>query len=170
VIRPCREEEFSEILTIINDGAEAFRGVIPPDRWHDPYMPAEILSSEIQAGVKFWGSEQDGRLSGVMGIQQVRDVALIRHAYVRTLNQGHGIGTELLVHLQKMSARPLLVGTWAAARWAVRFYEQHGFTQVDRDEKDRLLRSYWNIPERQIETSVVLADDRWHREKTGPSR
>ncbi len=161
MIRPCTAAEFDTILEIVNDAAQAYRGVIPADCWHEPYMPAEEMRHEIDAGVAFWGYEEDGRLLGVMGIQPVRDVDLIRHAYVRTADRNHGIGGRLLAHLCAQTARPILVGTWAVAVWAVRFYEHHGFRLVTPEEKDRLLRLYWSIPERQVATSVVLADERW---------
>ena len=155
-IRPCRDDERPAILEIVNAAAERYRGVIPADRWHEPYMPAEELDAEIAAGVEFWGWA-DGDLAGVMGIQPVRDVVLIRHAYVEPSRQGSGIGGALLEHLKRSAAGPLLVGTWAAAGWAIRFYQRHGFELVTPDErKAELLRTYWTIPERQIETSVVL--------------
>jgi GNAT superfamily N-acetyltransferase len=157
-IRPCRDDERPEILAIVNAAAEAYRGVIPADRWHEPYMPADELEGEIAAGVAFWGYEDDGRLLGIMGIQPVRDVDLIRHAYVVPASQGRGIGGALIEHLMRSATRRVLVGTWAAAEWAVRFYRRHGFQQVSPEQKDRLLKTYWTIPERQIETSVVLAN------------
>ena len=132
--------------------------MIPADRWHVPYMPAAELDEEIAAGVTFWGYEQDGRLVGVMGFQPVRDVDLIRHAYVLPGNQQRGVGGALLKRLRQMNARQLLVGTWAAADWAIRFYQRHGFALVSPERKAALLKMYWTIPERQIETSVVLAD------------
>ena len=156
-IRPCRDDERPAVLAIVNAAAEAYRGVIPADRWHEPYMSAEELDREIAAGVAFWGYEEDGELAGVMGIQQVRDVDLIRHAYVRPGLQRGGVGGALLGHLRGQAARPMLVGTWAAAEWAIRFYERHGFELVSPERKTELLRAYWSIPERQIETSVVLA-------------
>jgi GNAT superfamily N-acetyltransferase len=165
VIRPCRDDERTSILAIVNAAAEAYRGVIPADRWHEPYMPAGQLDREIAAGVAFWGYEADGALLGVMGIQPVRDVDLIRHAYVAPGSQGRGVGAALLEHLLRSATRRLLVGTWAAAEWAIAFYLRHGFAQVSPEEKTRLLRRYWDIPERQIETSVVLANppDEPHR-------
>ena len=157
-LRPIRDDELEDVLAIVNAAAEAYRGVIPEDRWHDPYMSAAELDREIAAGVVFWGIEDDaGTLAGVMGIQAVRDVDLIRHAYVRPGLQGGGIGRRLLEDLVAKAERPLLVGTWAAATWAIRFYERNGFRLVTREEKDRLLQTYWDIPERQVETSVVLA-------------
>jgi N-acetylglutamate synthase-like GNAT family acetyltransferase len=160
-IRRCADADVPAMFAIINDAAQAYRGVIPADRWHEPYMPEEELRAEIAAGVVFWGFEQDGRLVGVMGLQDVQDVALIRHAYVATAARRGGIGGRLLRHLMDETGRPVLIGTWAAASWAVRFYEQHGFTVTTPNEKARLLRTYWAIPDRQIETSVVLVDARW---------
>jgi len=161
VIRPCRDADFEAVFEIVNDAAQAYRGVIPADRWHEPYMPRQELRGEIDAGVAFWGCEEGGELLGVMGIQDVKDVTLIRHAYVRTARRREGIGGRLLAHLRTLTARPLLMGTWAAATWAVRFYEKHGFRRVTHEEKERLLRVYWSIPVRQVETSVVLADETW---------
>lgn len=157
-IRRCRGEDLAAILEIVNSAAHAYRGVIPADRWHEPYMPFDELRSEIAAGVKFWASEIDGKLVGVMGIQPVRDVDLIRHAYVLPSHQRHGIGARLITHLRGQSERRMLVGTWAAATWAIDFYRRHGFEHVAAERKSELLRRYWNIPERQIETSVVLAN------------
>jgi len=163
VIRTCREDEFDAIREIVNDAAQAYRGVIPADRWHEPYMPAEELRHEIDAGVVFWGCQEAGELVGVMGIQDVLDVTLIRHAYVRTARRRQGIGGRLLKHLLTLTDRPILIGTWAAATWAVSFYEKHGFRRVTPEEKNRLLREYWSIPDRQVETSVVLAGPTWDR-------
>jgi GNAT superfamily N-acetyltransferase len=156
-IRPCRDDERSAILAIVNGAADAYRGVIPEDRWHDPYMQPAELDGEIAAGVVFWGYESDGELIGVMGIQPVEDVDLIRHAYVRPGCQQRGVGGALLNHLRGLTERRILVGTWAAAEWAIRFYRRHGFEQVSPARKTALLQTYWNIPARQIETSVVLA-------------
>ena len=157
-LRRITDDERGEVLAIVNAAAEAYRGVIPEDRWHEPYMGADELDREIASGVEFWGIEDEGGvLAGVMGIQAVRDVDLIRHAYVRPGLQGGGIGRRLLAELTARAQRPLLVGTWAAATWAIRFYERNGFELVGREEKDRLLAAYWDIPERQVETSVVLA-------------
>ena len=153
----CRYEERATILEIVNAAAEAYRGVIPADRWHEPYMAADELDQEIASGVNFWGHEADGALLGVMGVQPKVDVHLIRHAYVRPDRQGRGIGGELLEHLMETARRPVLVGTWAAAEWAIRFYEGHDFALVTPERKTELLRTYWSIPDRQIETSVVLA-------------
>ena len=157
MIRPCREDEREAIFRIVNAAAEAYRGVIPADRWHEPYMPMDELDVQIAAGVEFWAYEDDGELLGVMGIQPVRDVNLIRHAYVMPERQGRGIGGALLEHLLGVATRPMLVGTWAAAGWAIRFYERHGFQHVGEERTAELLREYWDIPDRQVETSVVLA-------------
>jgi GNAT superfamily N-acetyltransferase len=156
-VRPCRDDERDAILAIVNAAAEAYRGVIPADRWHEPYMAADELLREIAAGVAFWGSEAGGELVGVMGVQPVRDVELIRHAYVAPAGQRHGVGGALLEHLMARSTRPMLVGTWAAAGWAIRFYRRHGFELVAPERKAALLKTYWTVPDRQIETSVVLA-------------
>ena len=160
-VRPCSEADFEAIYAIVNDAAEAYRGIIPADRWKVPYMARDELGHEIGAGVAFWGCEDEGRLLGVMGLQDIEDVTLIRHAYVRTAGQDRGVGGQLLAALRSQSERPFLVGTWAAAAWAIRFYEKHGFHLLSNADKDRLLKRYWRIPERQVETSVVLADDRW---------
>jgi GNAT superfamily N-acetyltransferase len=157
MIRRCTGAEIPDINVIINEAAEAYRGVIPFDCWHEPYMSSAALEAEIAAGVNFWGWEESGELVGVMGLQQVRDATLIRHAYVRSGHQGRGIGAALLTTLGRQVAGPLLVGTWAAAQWAIRFYERQGFRIVSTEEKNRLLRLYWDIPARQEETSVVLA-------------
>ena len=157
MIRRCTAADVPAIEAIINEAAQAYRGVIPGDCWHEPYMPREDLLAEIEAGVKFWGWEDSGALVGVMGIQKVRDATLIRHAYVRTGQQGRGIGGALLDSLIARASGKLLVGTWAAAKWAIRLYQRHGFRLVGTEEKDRLLSTYWKISPRQKETSVVLA-------------
>ncbi len=157
MIRRCTDQDDDAILAIVNDAAEAYRGIIPADRWHEPYMPAAELREELADGVEFWGWEEDGELAGVMGIQDRGDVTLIRHAYVRTTCRRGGIGTALLRHLETLTDRPILIGTWATAAWAIRFYEKNGYRMVTPEEKSRLLRRYWRIPERQVETSVVLA-------------
>ena len=156
MIRKCTESDFETIYTIVNDAAQAYKGEIPADRWNDEYMSKEELRYEIDDGVEFWGFADDGELIGIMGIQPIQDVTLIRHAYVRTSRRNQGIGGKLLAHLRTLTDRPILVGTWADAAWAVKFYENHGFELVSVEEKNRLLQKYWNIPERQIETSVVL--------------
>jgi GNAT superfamily N-acetyltransferase len=156
-IRPCRDDDREAILTIVNAAAGAYRGVIPADRWHEPYMPPGEFDGEIAAGVAFWGYEAEGALLGVMGIQSKGDFDLIRHAYVAPGSQRHGVGSALLDHLARRTTRRMLVGTWAAADWAIRFYRRHGFELVSPACKDALLKAYWTIPDRQIETSVVLA-------------
>jgi len=156
MIRHCTDADVGAIDAIINDAAEAYRGVIPPDCWHEPYMPRAALLAEIAAGVAFSGWEEEGALVGVMGLQRVRDVTLIRHAYVRRSHQGRGIGAALLTTRAGQVEGPLLVGTWTAAEWAIRFYERHGFRLAAAGEKDRLLDRYWTISPRQRETSVVL--------------
>jgi GNAT superfamily N-acetyltransferase len=161
MIRRCDDRDFELIWTIINDGAQAYKGIIPADRWTEPYMSHEELQHEIDEGVVFWGYDETGTLAGVMGIQEVRDVTLIRHAYVRTSSQKRGIGAHLLSYLRDLTSGPVLIGTWADAVWAIHFYERYGFQMVGRQEKDRLLKKYWTVPERQIETSVVLADQKW---------
>jgi N-acetylglutamate synthase-like GNAT family acetyltransferase len=161
VIRKSVEADFTAMLAIINEAAHAYRGVIPTDRWHEPYMPADELATEIADGVVFWVAEQDGRLSGVMGIQDKGDVTLVRHAYVAPTAQRSGVGTSLLRHVESLVDNPILIGTWAAASWAIEFYRRNGFTVVSSGDKDRLLQTYWSIPARQVETSVVLASRRW---------
>jgi len=157
-VRPCREDERATILAIVNAAAEAYRGVIPADRWHEPYMAPDELDREFGAGVAFWGHEEDGTLIGVMGLQSVRDVDLIRHAYVLPGSQRRGVGGALLGRLRCMSPRRMLVGTWAAADWAIRFYRRHGFELVSPARKTALLKTYWSVPDRQIEASLVLAN------------
>ena len=157
MIRRCTDDDIPAIDAIINEAARAYHNVIPSDCWHEPYMSRQELLAEIAAGVNFWGWEDAGSLIGVMGIQQVRDATLIRHAYVRSGHQSRGIGGALLAALVNQGNGKLLVGTWAAAEWAIRFYQRHGFRLVTLEEKDRLLSTYWKIPARQQETSVVLA-------------
>ena len=157
MIRASVDQDRPAILAVINDAAHAYKGVIPADRWHEPYMPADALDAEIASGVAFRGVEADGELVGVMGVQPVRDVDLIRHAYVLPAVQGRGIGGELLEHFMQRATRRMLVGTWAAAQWAIRFYERHGFEPVGPERTAELLQEYWTIPARQVETSVVLA-------------
>lgn len=165
MIRKCNDRDFETIYSIINDGAKAYKGVIPEDRWKEPYMPRQELQHEIDEGVVFWGYEADGELIGVAGIQHVQDVTLIRHAYVRTARQSQGIGGKLLSELRRKTANPILIGTWADARGAIRFYERHDFQLVPTKEKNRLLKKYWSVPDRQVETSVVLADAKWFEER-----
>jgi len=162
LIRPCSTQDINIICDIINDAAKAYKGIIPDDRWHEPYMSRQELEGEIEAGVNFWGFEINGLLVGVMGIQDKEDVQLIRHAYTRTEYRNRGIGGQLLKHLCAQTELPILIGTWAAATWAIRFYENHGFVLVSNEVKENLLKKYWTIPDRQIETSVVLADRKWH--------
>lgn len=161
MVRQCDSSDFETIYAIIDEAAQVYKAVIPADRWKEPYMSRDELRHEMDDGVVFWGYEEGDQLVGVMGIQHVRDVTLIRHAYVRTAKQNQGIGGRLLSSLREQTSRPILVGTWADATWAIRFYEKHDFRLVSPEEKDRLLRRYWSIPERQIETSVVLADQKW---------
>ena len=160
-IRKSRDADRPAMLAVINGAAQAYRGVIPEDRWHEPYMPPKELDAEIADGVVFWVAEDAGKLLGVMGIQDKGEVALVRHAYVSPGAQNRGVGRKLLHHVQHLAGKPVLVGTWAAATWAIEFYRRNGFTVVSNEDKDALLRRYWAIPERQIETSVVLADARW---------
>lgn len=161
MIRQCQTAEFDDVYAVINDAAAAYRGVIAVDCWKDPYMSREELRREIDESVLFWGWFEGGHLAAVMGLQSVGDVALIRHAYTRTASQGNGMASALLAHVRCRADRPLLVGTWKAATWAVRFYQHHGFRLVASQQKEALLQRYWTVPERQIEESVVLADERW---------
>lgn len=163
MIRRCIDRDFESILAIVNDGAQAYKGVIPNDCWAEPYMPASELRHEIADGVEFWGEENNSEIAGVMGLQKIQDVTLIRHAYVRSSHQRQGIGAHLLDHLLKLATAPVLIGTWADALWAVRFYQKHDFALVTPKQKDLLLKRYWSISARQIETSVVLADTAWHK-------
>jgi N-acetylglutamate synthase-like GNAT family acetyltransferase len=161
MIRKCSQSDFDEILEIINDGAQAYKGVIPADRWHEPYMSRSELEKQLNQEAVFWAYISGDSLSGVMGIQHVKDVTLIRHAYVRSLFQRQGIGSKLLTALCQKSDRPFLIGTWAAATWAIEFYQKHGFKLVPANEIPTLLNEYWSIPRRQVETSVVLGDNKW---------
>ena len=161
MIRQCDDTDFDTIYSIINEAAQKYKGIIPEDRWKKPYMAREELEHEIEHGVVFWGYERDGELIGVMGIQRVQDVTLIRHSYVRATAQGEGVGSKLLSFLRNQSTRPILIGTWADAVWAIRFYEKHDFRLISTEEKNRLIKKYWSIPQRQAETSVVLADKKW---------
>jgi N-acetylglutamate synthase-like GNAT family acetyltransferase len=158
MIRQCNNKDFDSIYSIINEAAQVYRDVIPEDRWKEPYMSGDELQREIDEGVLFWGYQEGAELVGVMGIQHVQDVTLIRHAYIRPANQNQGVGGKLLSELRTHTDRQILIGTWAAAVWAIRFYEKNGFRLVSPQEKDRLLKKYWSIPERQVETSVVLED------------
>jgi N-acetylglutamate synthase-like GNAT family acetyltransferase len=161
LVRKSAEADLPSIFAIINSAAQAYRGVIPMDRWHEPYMQKDEFVREIAQGVIFWAAEEEGVLLGVMGIQDKGAVALVRHAYVAPTTQRKGVGTRLLRHVQSLADKPILIGTWADASWAIEFYRRNGFTLVPDSHKNHLLRTYWSIPERQIETSVVLADRRW---------
>ena len=161
MIRKATDNDFEAIFDIINDAASAYKGVIPSDRWHEPYMTKEELKEQIEEGVRFScyiDDEDDNEVIGVMGIQDKTDVMLIRHAYVRTRQRSKGVGTFLLRELIRDTTKPILIGTWKAAAWAISFYEKNGFYLVEEEEKNRLLKKYWAIPDRQIETSVVLVD------------
>ena len=161
MIRLCSQQDIDTILEIINDSARAYEGHIPDDCYHQPYMPQDELLSEIADGVVFYGYEEDGLLVAVMGIQDKGPVILIRHAYTLTQVRGRGIGSSLIEFLLGMTAKPVLIGTWRDAEWAIRFYQNHGFRLVSEEQKDRLLRRYWSIPERQVVTSVVLVDKKY---------
>ena len=160
-IRKSEQADLSAILAIVNDAAQAYRGVIPADRWHEPYMPEAELVREMAHGIDFWVAEEGGHLVGVIGVQDKGPVTLVRHAYVAPTTQRMGVGTKLLRHVEGLADKPILIGTWADASWAIDFYRRSGFTVVPDNHKEQLLRTYWSIPERQIETSVVLADRRW---------
>ena len=169
MIRKCKESDLNTIFEIINDAAQAYKGIITQDRWHEPYMSFAELRAQIDDGIVFWGLERDGQLLGVMGIQDKGDVTLIRHAYVLSRAQKRGFGKKLLQYLQSMTQKPILIGTWAAASWAVSFYQKNGYMLVSEQEKNRLLRRYWSISERQVETSVVLANQVWHQTESEDS-
>ena len=175
MIRRSIGEDFDVIHSVVNDASQAYKGIIPSDCWKEPYMSREELADEIMGGVVFWlyevqgehsrqstNSENRSEVLAVMGVQHVQDVALVRHAYVKPSKQNRGIGGKLLEHIKGQEARPLLVGTWKDAYWAVKFYEKRGFSLVSPPErKDELLKKYWSVSERQIEDSVVLADRKW---------
>ena len=161
LIRKGERADLPQIFSVVNEAAQAYRGVIPADRWREPYMPRDELERETAQGVVFWVAEEEGRLLGVIGIQDRGPVALVRHAYVAPGTQRKGVGTKVLRHVESLVHEPILIGTWANASWAVEFYRRNGFTVVPDHEKERLLRTFWSIPERQIEASVVLADRRW---------
>lgn len=158
MIRLCEGKDIDEIHAIINDASAAYRGIIPEDRYHEPYMTMEELEHEITSGVIFWGFEDNDQLIGVMGMQDKGEVMLVRHAYVKTNQRNNGIGSKLLCHIMELTDKPILIGTWKTATWAITFYQKNGFSLASDEEKERLLRKYWSIPERQIETSVVLYD------------
>jgi len=161
IIKSDQKKDFETIYEIINDASIAYKGIIPSDRWQEPYMSKEELKKQIIEGVEFWNFEEDNRVLGVMGIQFKKNVTLIRHAYVRTLARQKGIGGKLLNHLINMSETPILIGTWADASWAISFYQKNGFKVLPETEKNKLLKIYWDIPERQVETSIVLASNDW---------
>lgn len=160
-IRKSEDADLPRIFAVVNEAAVAYRGVIPGDRWHEPYMSADELARDIADGVTFWMAEEDGRVLGVMGIQDKGAVALVRHAYVAPGAQRKGVGGALLHHVRSLTDKPILIGTWADASWAIDFYRRNGFRVLPESDTARVLRAYWSIPERQIETSVVLADGRW---------
>jgi len=162
MISKSDEKDFNEIYQIINDAAIAYRGIIPPDRWHEPYMSTNELQDQIDDGIEFWKYVEDDKILGVMGIQDKKEVTLIRHAYTRTVNRKTGVGSKLLQHLSNICTSPILIGTWADAKWAIRFYEKHSFNLLKKEEADMLLRRFWTIPDRQVETSVVLASKDWN--------
>lgn len=172
LIRESRKADLPAVLAIINAAAQAYQGVCPADRWREPYMPLDELDKEIADGVIFWVAEEGGRLVAVMGIQDKGEVALVRHAYVTPTLQRKGIGTSLLRYVQGLTRKPVLIGTWADALWAIEFYRRNGFTVVPNTDKDSLIRRYWSIPARQAEASVVLADRPWMnvRQRTGDRR
>lgn len=161
MITKCNENDFTEIYEIINDASVAYKGIIPVDRWHEPYMPKEELEKQIGEAVEFWKFMEDEKTLGVMGIQFKEGATLIRHAYVRTTERQKGIGGKLLNHLISMSETPVLIGTWADAKWAIDFYLKHDFRLLEEQERNRLLLKYWSVPVRQVETSVVLASKDW---------
>jgi len=165
MISKCGQNDFDTIYEIINDAASAYRGVIPSDSWHEPYMSKEDLEKQIEDGIQFWKYTDAEEIAGVMGIQFKGDVTLIRHAYTRTTQRNKGIGSKLLDHLRTMATTPVLIGTWADATWAIGFYQKHGFRLLPTDEKNKLQRKYWTIPDRQVETSVVLASSDWKSEE-----
>ena len=161
MINKCERKDFDEIYEIINDASMAYKGIIPADRWHEPYMPKAELEKQIGELVEFWKYTEGEKTLGVMGIQFKEDVTLIRHAYVRTKERKKGIGTQLLNYLVEIATTPVLIGTWADASWAIDFYIKHGFRLLEENEKNRLLFKYWSVPVRQVETSVVLASKDW---------
>ncbi|MCY9670889.1 GNAT family N-acetyltransferase [Paenibacillus alginolyticus] len=162
MIRLCDYRDKEVIYQIINDAAQAYEGVIPYDMYHEPYMTMEELNHEMNEGVMFWGLEENNELLGVMGIQDKGEVSLIRHAYVKTSQRKGGIGTKLLYHLVNLTDKPILIGTWESAEWAINFYLKNGFKLISHEEKGKLLHRFWNVSERQIESSVVLCDSNWN--------
>ena len=164
IVKSDHTKDFHTIFEIINDASIAYKGIIPKDRWKEPYMPKIELETQISEGVEFWNYQENNEILGVMGIQFKQDVTLIRHAYVRTVARKKGIGGKLLKHLTAMTHNPVLIGTWADASWAISFYKKHGFRVLPEKEKNNLLKTYWSIPERQVETSIVLASEDWKSE------
>lgn len=157
MIRKCRLDDSGRIYFIINETAKAYEGVIPDDCYRQPYMPMDELNQEMKQ-MTFFGEEVNGELVGAMGLQTVKDITLIRHAYVLPQWQRQGISSKILNYLKGMvNTSKLLVGTWADAYWAIAFYKKHGFGLLP--DKEELLKTYWAIPKRQIETSVVLGID-----------
>lgn len=163
MIRRCDAGDFDTILVVINDSAQCYRGVIDADCWNEPYMSEDYLRHEIKSGVEFWSFERDGEIIGVMGVQDVLDITLIRHVYVKSANRNSGAGSALLGRIREMTDKPILIGAYRAAVWALDFYKKHGFKLIDGEEKNRLLRKYWSLPDRQIETSVIMAEEKWLR-------
>ena len=161
ILKSDEKKDFDTIYEIINDASIAYKGIIPEDRWKEPYMSKNELEIQINEGVEFWNYEENNEILGVMGIQFKNDVTLIRHAYVRTKARQKGIGGKLLNHLIDMAKTPVLIGTWKDASWAIKFYQKHGFKLLLGEEKNKLLKTYWNIPQRQVETSIVLASENW---------
>ena len=157
MIREYKKSDSSKILHVINDAAIKYKGIIPDNCWHDPYMSEQELVNEFKNGVRMFGYLNNNELIGVIGFQEIKDVVLIRHAYTLTLHQGKGTGSALLEFLLKKNQNSrLLVGTWKNAKWAIRFYEKFGFILHAKEETTLLLKKYWNIPSKQIENSVVL--------------
>lgn len=169
MIKKSKKGDFKDIYEIINDASSAYKGIIPEDRWKEPYMQEEELQKQIDDGVEFWCYRQNAVILGVMGIQQKFDVTLIRHAYVRTTARNTGVGGKLLQDLLTLTEKPILIGTWADATWAINFYQKNGFRKVSHIEKEQLLRKYWDIPLRQIETSVVLANTNFEIKRSEPT-
>ncbi len=161
ILKSDEKKDFNTIYEIISDASIAYKGIIPEDRWKEPYMSKNELKIQINEGVEFWNYEENNEILGVMGIQFKNDVTLIRHAYVRTKARQKGIGGKLLNHLIDMAKTPVLIGTWKDASWAIKFYQKHGFKLLLGEEKNKLLKTYWNIPQRQVETSIVLASENW---------
>ena len=161
ILKSNIKKDFNSIYKIINEAAFAYKGIIPKDRWKEPYISKEELKIQINEGVEFWNYQNDNEIIGVMGIQFENKVTLIRHAYIKTFFQQKGIGSKLLIHLIEMVKTPVLIGTWADASWAINFYKKHGFKVLSNEQKNNLLNTYWKVPERQMQTSVILASKNW---------